>query len=65
MNSDTKKETNLIFGMDVFDEGARHPGSGFQKNVKFISSAIFLTIQNHSWTPKTCFDFGLDCLLFM
>ena len=50
---------------DVFDEGAGHIGRGLHKKRKIYFFAIFLTIQNHSWTPKTCFAYGLDCLLFI
>ena len=41
MNSETKNKLDILGMEDVFDEGARHLGSGFQKNVKFISFAIF------------------------
>ena len=33
--------------------------------IKLFSNVVFLTIQNYSWTTKTCFAFVLDCLWFI
>ena len=46
-----------------------HIREGFQKmwNLSLLScwGSRRLTIQNHSWTPKTCYSYGLDCLMFI
>ena len=41
-----------------------HGGGGLACYQAFLK-CCFLTIQNHSWTTKTCFAFVLDCLWFI
>ena len=62
MNSETKNKLDILGMEDVFDEGARHLGSGFQKNVKFISFAIFFN-NSESFLDSSnmfCFWFRLS-----
>ena len=48
-------------------------GRSHKKNTKFKTLAnrggggvlTAIVFQNLSWTPKTCFAFSLDCLLFI